>query len=96
MPHYVILVRWTDQGIRNVKESPKRAEAARKLAESEGGKLTLYYTMGRYDLVGIAEARDDETINRILLRIGMLGNVRTETLKATTEADAAKMIDGLP
>ncbi len=96
MPHYVILVKWTDQGIRNVKESPKRAEAARKLAESEGGKLTLYYTMGRYDLVGIAEARDDETMNRVLLRIGMLGNARTETLKAMTEADAAKIIGKLP
>lgn len=95
MPHYVLLVRWSDQGIRNVKESPKRAEAARKLAESEGGKLTLYYTMGRYDLVGIAEARDDETMNRILLQIGMLGNVRTETLKALTEADAAKLIGKL-
>ncbi len=96
MPHYVILVKWTDQGIRNVKESPERAQAARKLAESEGGKLTLYYTMGRYDLVGIAEARDDETMNRVLLRIGTLGSVRTETLKAMTEADAAKMIGELP
>ncbi len=96
MPHYVLLVRWTDQGIRSVKESPKRAEAARKLAESEGGKLTLYYTLGRYDLIGIAEAKDDDTINRILLRIGALGNVRTETLKALTEADAAKMIAKLP
>jgi uncharacterized protein with GYD domain len=88
----VLLVKWTDQGIKAVKESPKRAEAARKLAESEGGKLTLYYTMGRYDLIGIAEAKDDDTINRILLRIGMLGNIRTETLRALTEADAAKMI----
>lgn len=92
MPHYVLLVKWTDQGIRTLKESPKRAEAARKLAESEGGKLTLYYTMGRYDLVGIAEAKDDDTLNRIVLRIGMLGNIRTETLKAMTEGDAAKAI----
>ncbi len=96
MPHYVILVRWTDQGIRNIKDSPKRAEAARKLAESEGGKLTLYYTMGRYDLVGIGEAKDDETMNRVLLRIGAQGSVRTETLKAMSEADAAKMIGKLP
>lgn len=96
MPHYVILVRWTDQGIRNIKDSPKRAEAARKLAESEGGKLTLYYTMGRYDLVGIGEAQDDETMNRVLLRIGAQGSVRTETLKAMSEADAAKMIGKLP
>ncbi len=96
MPHYVVLIKWTDQGIRNVKESPKRAEAARKLAESEGGKLTLYYTMGRYDVVGIAEAKDDETMNRTLLRIAMQGSVRTETLKAMTEADAAKIIGKLP
>jgi len=96
MPYYVTLVRWTDQGIRNVKETAKRAEAARKLAEAEGGKLTLYYTMGRYDLIGIGEARDDETFNRIILRIGMQGNVRTETLKAMTEADAAKMLAKLP
>jgi uncharacterized protein with GYD domain len=94
--HYVVLIKWTDQGIRNLKESPKRAEAARKLAESEGGKLTLFYTMGRYDLVGIGEAKDDDTMNRVLLRIGTLGNVRTETLKAMTEADAAKMIGKLP
>jgi uncharacterized protein with GYD domain len=96
MPHYVVLIRWTDQGVRNVKESPKRAEAARKLAEAEGGKLTLYYTMGRYDIVGIAEARDDETMNRIMLRIAMQGNVRTETLKAMPEADATKIIGKLP
>lgn len=95
MPHYVLLVRWTDQGIKSVKDSPRRAEAARKLAESEGGKLTLYYTMGRYDLIGIAEAKDDETMNRVLLQIGALGNVRTETLKAMTEAEAAKLITKL-
>ncbi len=96
MPHYVILTRWTDQGIRNVKDTVKRAEAARKLAESEGGKLTLYYTMGRYDLIGIGEARDDETMNRVLLQIAMQGSVRTETLKAMTEAEAAKLIAKLP
>ena len=96
MPHYVVLIKWTDQGIRNVKDSPKRAEAARKLAESEGGKLTLYYTMGRYDIVAIGEAKDDDTMNRVLLRIAVQGNVRTETLKAMSEADASKMFGTLP
>jgi uncharacterized protein with GYD domain len=96
VPYYVSLIRWTDQGIKNVKESPKRAEAAHKLAEAEGGKLTLYYTMGRYDLVAIGEARDDETMNRVLLRIAQQGSVRTETLKAMTEAEAAKMLGKLP
>ena len=96
MPHYVVLIRWTDQGVRTAKDSPKRAEAARKLAEAEGGKLTVYFTMGRYDLVGIGEARDDETMNRVLLRIAMQGNVRTETLKALTEAEAAKLMASVP
>jgi len=96
VPHYVVLIKWTDQGIRNVKDSPKRAEAARKLAESEGGKLTLYYTMGRYDIVAIGEAKDDDTMNRVLLRIAVQGNVRTETLKAMSEADASKMFGTLP
>ncbi len=92
MQHYIVLMKWTEQGIKNVKDSPKRVEAARKLTESLGGKFALYYTMGRYDLVLVAEAPDDEAINRVLLQVGMLGNVRTETLKAMTESEGAKVI----
>lgn len=92
MPHYIILVSWTDQGIRNVKETAKRAEAARKLAEQLGAKLELYYTLGEYDLVGVAEAPSDEVEMQFLLQICALGNVRTKTLKAWTEAEAAKIV----
>jgi uncharacterized protein with GYD domain len=96
MPRYIILVSWTDQGIRNVKETAKRAEAARKMAEKLGGKLELYYTLGEYDLVGVAEAPSDEAEMQFLLQLSTLGNVRTKTLKAWTESEAAKIIAKLP
>lgn len=93
MSHYVILINWTDQGVRNAKDSPKRAAAARRLAEQAGGKLLqIYYTMGQYDIVAIAEAPNDETIMRITLSLAKLGNIRTTTLKAWTEKEAGKII----
>ena len=92
MPHYVTLIRWTDQGIRNVRDSPKRAEAARKMAEQLGGKLWLWFTMGEYDLVGIGEFPNDEAYMQFALQTESLGNVRTTTLKAWPEADASKVI----
>lgn len=96
MPHYIILINWTDQGIRAVKDSPKRAEAARRMIEQAGGKLQIFYTFGQYDIVGIVEAPNDETMLRLNLAIGSLGNVRTATLKAWPEAEAAKVIAQLP
>lgn len=96
MPHYILLINWTDQGIRNVKDSPKRAEAARKAVEKAGGKLTLYYTFGPYDIVGILEAPNDGVAMTLGLSIGSLGNVRTTTLKAFPESQAAKVISKIP
>ena len=92
MPHYVTLGKWTDQGVRNVRESPKRAEAARHLAEQLGGKLQLWYTMGEYDFVALSEAPNDETAFQLALQLGSQGNVRTTTMKAWPEADATKVI----
>lgn len=86
------LVNWTDQGIRNVKESPKRADAVSALANKLGAKMQLFYTMGEYDLVAITEAPSDEVAMQLLLEIGRLGNVRTKTLKAWTPAEATKVI----
>ena len=97
MPYYIVLVNWTDQGIRNVKDSPKRAAAARAAVEKAGGKwLGFYYTLGQYDMVLIAEGLNDETVMSVLLAIGSQGSVRTTTLKAFPEAEAAKMIEKLP
>jgi len=92
----VSLVNWTDQGIRNVKESPKRADAVSALANKLGAKMQIFYTMGEYDLVAITEAPSDEVAMQLLLEIGRLGNVRTKTLKAWTVAEATKVIAKLP
>lgn len=96
MPHYVNLVNWTEQGIRNVKDSPKRAEAVRKAIEAAGGKVvSLLYTMGPYDLVLVTELPSDEVGNEIALRVGMQGSVRTLTLKGWTESEFSKLAQKL-
>jgi len=92
MPHYISLVNWTEQGIKNVKESPKRVDAVNALASKLGAKMQLFFTMGEYDLVALTEAANDETAMQLLLEIGRLGNVRTTTMKAWTPADATKII----
>ena len=97
MPTYITLYKWTDQGIKNVKESPDRIKAAVKAVEVAGGKvLGIYITMGKYDLVAISEAPNDETVAAFLLGQGMLGNVRTTTLRAFTEDQFADILKKLP
>ena len=86
MSTYIILVNWTDQGIRTVKESPQRLATAKKVIEAAGGKMTGFYlTMGRYDMVAIAEAPNDESVATMMLGLGSGGGIRTETMKAFTE-----------
>ena len=97
MPTYITLANFTDQGIRNIKDSPKRAEAFRALCEKLGGRVKdLYWTMGRYDIVAIVEAPDDVTMNAILYSVGSLGNVRTETLRAATAQEMGQAIARMP
>jgi uncharacterized protein with GYD domain len=97
MPTYITLANWTDQGIRNVKESSQRLDAARKAVEAAGGKwLGFYMTMGRYDMVVIIEAPGDEVASAVLLAIGSGGSIRTETMRAYPEAEYRKIIAGLP
>lgn len=92
MPHYISLVNWTEQGIKSVKESPKRIDAVTAIGNKLGAKMQLFFTMGEYDLVALTEAPNDETAMQLLLEIGRLGNVRTTTMKAWTPADATKVI----
>jgi len=97
MPTYVILSNWTDQGIRSVKESPKRLDATRKAIEAAGGKMLGYYlTMGRYDMVLILEGPSDETAAILAISSGSQGNIRTETLKAFPEAEYRNIIAKIP
>ncbi len=96
MSTYIMLANYTDQGIRNIKESPKRADAARDLARSCGAAMKdLYLTLGAYDLVVTVEAPDDATMARFALKIGSLGNVRSTTLKAFTEQEFRNIVETL-
>jgi uncharacterized protein with GYD domain len=83
MAAYIILLQWTDQGIRNVKDTTQRAAAATEAGAKMGVKLTdLFWTLGHYDLVIVAEAPDDETITAYNVKLGALGNVKSQTLRA--------------
>jgi uncharacterized protein with GYD domain len=96
MATYLMLLNWTDQGIRNVKESPKRLDAAKKLAKGLGGEIkSVYMTQGSFDLVLVAELPTDEKLASFVLKLGSMGNVRTTTLKAYSEDEYRKIIDGL-
>lgn len=79
---YVSLINFTDQGIKNAKNSPDRVKQFEEMFAKEGGRLEVYYTMGTYDAVGFVEGPDDETVARWLLGLGAAGNVRTTTFKA--------------
>ena len=97
MPTYLVLVSWTDQGIRAVKESPRRLDASKKAIEAAGGKmLGFYLTMGRYDEVLIVESPSDEVAATLALSAGSEGNVRTETLKAFPETEYRNIIAKIP
>ena len=97
MNTYIVLGNYTEQGIRHIKESPKRVNATRKMIKELGGKMTAFYlTLGSHDWVVVAELPDDETAAKMLLKLGSLGNVRTTTLRAFTEAEYKGIIEGLP
>src|SRR5579864_4086347 len=96
MPHYVTLVRYTQQGAAKIKESPARLDAARKAAEAAKGKIHGWYlTMGKYDAVLISEFPDDETAARFMLATAAAGNITTQTLKAFTETEYRKILGSL-
>ena len=83
MPNYVCLIQFKDQGIRNIKDTVKRGDAAIAEAERMGMKIVEeYWTMGAYDAVVIFEAPNDETMSAFILKVGSLGNVTGQTLRA--------------
>lgn len=96
MTTYVMLINWTEQGVKSVRESPARLDAARRLLAEMGGSFKEFYlTMGEYDMVVIGEASDDAVMARFALSLGMKGNVRTRTLKAFPEAAYREIINSL-
>ena len=83
MATFVSLINWTDQGIKNYKDTTSRAQDFTKLAESLGGRVReLLWTVGEYDIVAVTEFPDDETGTAALLQVGSLGNVRSNTMRA--------------
>ncbi len=93
--HYILLIRWTEQGIRDFKDTTRRADSAKSEAEKIGGEFTIYWTFGKYDAIGILEAPNDEAAMEFGLRVGSLGNVRTTTLRAFTEEEITRVVNKL-
>ena len=97
MPSYVTLVKWTDQGIRNVKDAPKRADAFEAAVKAAGGTLKDFYlVLGEYDLAVVIEVPNDETAAKLSLATASLGNVRTTTMRAFTRDEFRKIVASLP
>ena len=93
---FICSVNWTDQGIRNVKDSPKRLEASKKALQKLGGEVKAFYlTQGHFDGVLIFEVPNEDALTRFLLTTGAAGNVRTTTLRAYTEDEFRKHIAAL-
>lgn len=97
METYIILGKYTQQGVTKIKEAPARIEAARKAIAAAGGKMVAWYlTLGRYDFVVVTEAPSAKAAASVLLATGAQGNVSTETLHALTETEFKAVVSSLP
>ncbi len=97
MPTFLLSLNWTDQGIRSVKDAPKRAQAAQDLAKQVGVEIKeVYLTTGASDLLLILEAPDGNNVTKFALTLGSQGNVRTKTARAWPQAEFQKLISELP
>lgn len=96
MPTFVSLINVTDQGVKNLKESPQRTEALQAMAEKVGIKIkSIYYTQGQYDMVTIMEG-DDEAAMVVSLKLLSLGNVRTQTMRAFSVDEMKGFMSKMP
>lgn len=97
MATFISLLNFTDQGIRNVKDSPNRADAFKEMATKVGVKVKeIYWTVGNYDIVIILDGPDDKAVTSALLGICSLGNVRTQTLRAFSAEEMGPIITKMP
>ncbi len=97
MSTYFILANWTEQGIKDIKASPKRLRAAKRLAKDCGVKFRSFHmTLGQYDGIATLEAPNDEAVAKFMLTLGSAGNVRTTTLKGFTEQEYREIVGSLP
>lgn len=97
MPTYISLLRYTQQGLASVKNSPARLDAAKEAYRKAGGEMKSFHlTMGQYDMVVVAEFPNDEAIAAMSLALGAAGNIRSETFRAFTETEYRKIVAALP
>ena len=97
MPTFITTMQFTEQGIKAVRDACKRAEAFKASAQKMGVKVTgIYWTLGAFDGVIVCEAPDEETATALLLHLGMLGNIRTQTARAFDAAQMQKILGMLP
>jgi uncharacterized protein with GYD domain len=97
MPTYLCLCNWTQKGIENIKESPKRLDDAKTFFREMGVEMKSFYmTSGRYDMVIVVEAKDENALARTMLAQGAKGGIRTETLRAFTEDEYRRVISSIP
>ncbi len=97
MPTFISYLNWTEQGIRNVKDAPDRAEAARAAVKKLGGEIKdVYLTTGQYDLLVIVDLPDADAMAKLALNLGQQGNVRSTTVRGFTEDEFRSIIDDLP
>jgi uncharacterized protein with GYD domain len=93
MATYVVLINWTDQGVRNARDTVQRARAFGADVERRGGRLLgIYWTQGRYDIIATVQVPDEQTAMAVLLGVSGLGNVRTETLRAFDESELTSIL----
>jgi uncharacterized protein with GYD domain len=94
MPIYILLTHFTEQGIRNIKETTKRAQAFRETAKKLGITVKdLYWTLGEYDSAAIVDAPDEGAVTALGLSVGMQGNIRTKTIRAFTSDEINKILN---
>jgi uncharacterized protein with GYD domain len=97
LPTYVALLTWTDQGVRNAKDTIKRYDAAMSVAQKLGVSIrNTWWTMGTYDAITVLEAPDEASASRFAIAISGQGNVRTLTMRAYTKEEMAKIVSSLP
>jgi uncharacterized protein with GYD domain len=96
MPTYVSLINWTDQGIKNIKDTMKRAKGAEEAMGKLGVRFqSIHWTVGPYDIVSVVEADDEESATAALLALGAQGNVRTTTMRAYNAEEMGRIVGKL-
>lgn len=97
MPTFTLSLSWTDQGIRSVKDAPKRAEASKELAKKLGIQIKeVYLTSGEDDILIILDAPDGDNVAKLALALGSQGNARTRMARAWPQSEFQKLISELP